>query len=323
LQRFLPDILTGIRSEKSMIKINGLCKSYGKYQILENINLSVPKGVILGLIGPNGAGKTTLVSVLIGIVKKDRGDIFIADLNIDKELKQIQAKSSIVPQTLAFYPMLTAYENLEYFGSLYGFKGKRLKQRIDFSVEMSGLSDFMNKKAEEFSGGMGRRLNLAVGLLNDPEILYLDEPTVGVDAQARNYILEMIKKINQERKTTVIYTSHYMEEIEKISDIISIIDHGKIILCDKKELLLREDKDIIICFEQSDKAVRDKIRKIKGIYIDHHFVKIKKDAEFYTNMIRVLSLLKENKIRIKDIKSDSKNLEELFFHLTSRHLRDI
>lgn len=225
-----------------LIKIEHLYKSYDKKPVLKDVTLSVQRGSIMGLLGPNGAGKTTLISILTGVIRKDSGSISVTGMDLDHEIGAIQSRCSYVPQTLAFYPRLTARENLEYFGALRDLKGKKLKESMEFCIDIGSMQDFLNKRVDKFSGGMKRRLNMAIGLLNDPKILYLDEPTLGVDAQSRNYILKTIKKINCERKTTIIYTSHYMDEIEQVSDEIAIIDEGKIIIHGaKQDILTRAD----------------------------------------------------------------------------------
>ncbi|MCG6534629.1 MAG: ABC transporter ATP-binding protein [Syntrophales bacterium LBB04] len=226
-----------------MIEINHLYKSYDK-PVLRDVNLTVRRGSIMGLLGPNGAGKTTLISILTGVIKKESGSITVAGLDLDGDLEAIQRKCSYVPQALAFYRLLTAWENLEYFGALWGLKGKKLKQRMAFCIDIGSMQSFAKKRVDKFSGGMARRLNLAIGLLNDPEVLYLDEPTVGVDTQSRNYILETIQNINRERKTTIVYTSHYMDEIEQVSQEIAIIDEGKIILQGDKQAILSGDDNL-------------------------------------------------------------------------------
>ena len=213
-----------------MISIKHLYKSYPGKSVLHDIGLSVRRGAIMGLLGPNGAGKTTLISILTGIIDKDQGEITVGGFDLERQRGPIQSRCSYVPQTLAFYPRLSARENLEYFGSLWGLKGKKLKERMAFCIDAGSMGAFVHKRADTFSGGMKRRLNLAIGLLNEPDILYLDEPTVGVDAQSRNYILETIRKINREKGTTVIYTSHYMDEIEQVADDIAVIDEGRIVL---------------------------------------------------------------------------------------------
>ncbi len=221
-----------------MIKIHHLYKYYDGVPVLNDVSLSFRRGRITGLLGPNGAGKTTLVSILAGIVKKDVGEVSADGLDLDTQSRAMKSRNGIVPQTLAYYPTLTARENLMYFGALYGLSGRRLRARVEYCARAGSLDDFLDKRADKYSGGMKRRLNLAIGLLNDPVILYLDEPTVGVDPQTRSYMLETIRAIKRERGTTIVYTSHYMDEIEQISDDIAIIDEGRIILSgSRKELL--------------------------------------------------------------------------------------
>jgi ABC-2 type transport system ATP-binding protein len=222
----------------SLIEIKNLYKSYDKKPVLKDVNLTVRRGAVTGLLGPNGAGKTTLISILTGIINKDSGSVTVDGLNLDRELRTIQSKCSYVPQSFAFYPRLTARENLEYFGALWGLKGRKLKERMDFCIDIGSMQNFLDKRAEKFSGGMKRRLNLAIGLLHDPEIVYLDEPTVGVDTQSRGYILATIKKINRERRVTMIYTSHYMDEIEQVADDIAVINEGTIIVHDDTQAIL-------------------------------------------------------------------------------------
>ncbi len=211
-----------------MIKVSNLSKKYGEHYALNGIDLEIERGGIFGLLGPNGAGKTTLISTLIGLNSYDSGEILIDGKNIRDELSYIQSISSIVPQNFAFYPTLTAGENLEFFGGMLGLKSNLLKDRIAYAVERTKLSDVYDKEAQTYSGGLKRRLNIAIGLLSDPKIIYFDEPTVGIDPQSRNFILESIKEMKQEDRL-ILYTSHYMEEIEFLCDQIAIIDHGKII----------------------------------------------------------------------------------------------
>ncbi len=305
-----------------MIEIKHLYKSYGKQLVLDDINLSIPKGVITGLLGPNGAGKTTLVSILIGVMGRDQGEIFIDGLNIDRSLSEIQTICSIVPQNLAIYPMLSAYENLEYFGGLQGLKGQTLKARIDYCTEVASLQSFLRKRVHKFSGGMKRRLNLAIGLLNNPRILYLDEPTVGVDTQSRNYILEMIKKINREEGTTIIYTSHYMEEIEQVSDMIAIIDEGHLILNGPKQAILEQNFMVSIRVCESSRALLDRFKGIKTIRVKDDCIRLTRDEDFHDNLIEIFSVLKSHGVEVIDIDSRDNNLEALFLKLTHKSLRD-
>ena len=305
-----------------MIEINHLYKSYGQQVVLDDINLSIQKGVITGLLGPNGAGKTTLVSILIGIIGRDKGEIFIDGLDLDNHLSQIQTICSIVPQNLAIYPMLSAYENLEYFGGLQGLKGQKLKSRIDYCSEVASLQSFLAKRVDKFSGGMKRRLNLAIGLLNTPRILYLDEPTVGVDTQSRNYILEVIKNINREEGTTIIYTSHYMEEIEQVSGMIAIIDEGHLILNGAKEEILKQDFKVSIRVGELNDALLDRFKRIKPVRVQDDCILLTKDENFHDNLIEILTVLKSHAVEVIDFDSRDKNLETLFLKLTRKSLRD-
>ena len=305
-----------------MIQINHLYKFYNRRPVLNDVTLSIPDGSILGLLGPNGAGKTTLVSILTGIVKKDRGEVRIYGLDLDRESAAIRSIGSFVPQSFAFYPTLTVYENLEYFGALYGLSGKVLKARIDRSVDIGSLQSFLHKKAEACSGGMKRRLNLAIGLLPDPQVLYLDEPTVGVDTQSRVYILDMIMKLNKERQTTIVYTSHYMDEIEQVSDTIAIIDEGKIILHDRKEKVLTQTGKISIEIENLHPSLKERLVALDGVQVRRNRLWVDRDEHFYPNMQEIFSIFAEEQVEIRDIVFGHKNLEDLFITLTSEKLRD-
>jgi ABC-2 type transport system ATP-binding protein len=305
-----------------MITIEHLYKSYDNNLVLDDISLVVREGAITGLLGPNGAGKTTLISIMMGLVAKDKGKILVNGLDIDREPAKIRFLSSIIPQTLAIYPTLTAYENLEYFGALYGLSGKKMKSRIERSIDIASLQAFINKKTSKFSGGMRRRLNLAIGLLNDPKILYLDEPTVGVDAQSRSYMLEMIRKLNSEQRTTIIYTSHYMDEIEQVSDDIAIIDEGKIILHGQKDNILAHRGDARIGVASFTPDVESRLAKMPGVTLEDNDILIERSERFRENMASVFSLLEEHRLVIRDISFGSRGLEDLFLKLTHSQLRD-
>ncbi len=309
---------------RHMITIERLHKAYDDTIALRDLDLTIQEGAITGLLGPNGAGKTTLVSILTGVIKKSGGHVLINGLDLDSNLAEIQSISSIVPQTLAFYPLLTAYENLEYFGVLYGLHGSLLKERIDFSIEVASLQSFYRKRAGKFSGGLKRRLNLAIGLLNNPKILYLDEPTVGVDAQSRNYILEMIRKINREAGSTVIYTSHYIDEIEQISDEITIIDEGKIILCGPKETILASSGAFAIRISGTEYngMIGNCIKDISGVSCAGNSIVIEKNDHYLNSIIQTLSILRDRNISIQNIEYNANRLEDLFLRLTSKNLRD-
>lgn len=217
-------------SLKHIIEIDNLVKFYkgSENPAVDGISLKVKQNEIIGILGPNGAGKTTIISILCGLIKKTSGNIKIAGFDIENELKKIKSIIGVVPQDIALYPSLTILENLYIFGNIYGMNKNKLSKRIDELLEVYGLEDNRKKKVNVFSGGMKRRLNLIIGILNNPEILFLDEPTVGIDVQSKNVIIRNLKLLNSEG-TTMVYTSHYLEEAEQFCSDIVIIDSGKII----------------------------------------------------------------------------------------------
>jgi ABC-2 type transport system ATP-binding protein len=215
-------------ADNNIIKINDLKKVYKKSRIfaLNGLDLSINKGEVFGLLGPNGAGKTTTISILCGLLKPSSGNIYIQDKNLQCELSEIKKVFGVAPQEIALFSKLTLRENLQYFGKIYGLNKSELRTRITNLLELLGLDNKADQLIYTYSGGMKRRANLIAAVLHKPEILYLDEPTVGVDVQSRKVILDYILQLKQDG-TTVIYTSHYLEEAEKICDRIAIIDHGK------------------------------------------------------------------------------------------------
>jgi len=213
-----------------IIHIDKLAKKYKDSEIyaVKPMNLSISSSDIFGLLGPNGAGKTTLISMICGLLKPTSGDMVIDGLNFKNDRRKLQYLIGVVPQEYALYPTLTAFENLLYFGAMYGLKGKDLKEKISLSLTDLGLKQFANKKVKSFSGGMKRRVNLIAGILHEPKILFLDEPTVGVDVQSKNVIFKHLKALN-EYGTTIIYSSHHMDEAQEFCTDVAIIDEGKII----------------------------------------------------------------------------------------------
>ena len=227
-------------SENSIIEIINLSKTYkgSKEPAINNISLKVMQGEVFGLLGPNGAGKTTTISILCGLFAPSHGEVYIDGLSITKDKEQIKSIIGIVPQDIALYPSLTAYENLRFIGRMYGLKGKVLKERIRKYAELLGMEESLRKQVRTFSGGMKRRINLVAGLLHDPKIVILDEPTVGVDVQSRNQIVQYLFELNKSG-TTIIYTSHYLQEAECLCKRVAFIDNGNIIVTSTpKELVL-------------------------------------------------------------------------------------
>lgn len=278
-----------------MIKIQNLSKTYGKKQVLKEVNLEIDSGSIFGLLGPNGAGKTTLISTLVGLNSIQTGEIKIETRSIKEELAYIQSISSLIPQNLAFYPTLTAKENLEFFGGMLNLKGQALKSRIEEVVAITQLNEVFNQQAQTYSGGLKRRLNIAIGLLSNPKIIYLDEPTVGIDPQSRNFILESIKAMKRDNRV-IVYTSHYMEEVEFLCDKIAIIDHGEILRQGTLNELLTESKVFI---ETADETLEVEIEALPST---------------------TQKLLEANKT-IKSIEYGH-NLEKYFLQLTNKALRE-
>lgn len=213
----------------AIIKIQNISKQYkgSDYQSLNKVQLEIPEGSIFGLLGPNGAGKTTLLSILCGVIRPTLGSFEIAGISSNGNIRRIQEMIGVVPQEYALYPTLTAYENLVYFGSLYNVSKADLKPRITSYLKHLGLEKFMHKKIHTFSGGMKRRVNLIAGILHNPRVLFLDEPTVGVDVQSRATIIAYLKQLNQEG-TTIVYTSHLMAEAQDFCTDIAIIDQGTV-----------------------------------------------------------------------------------------------
>ncbi|OFY83320.1 MAG: ABC transporter ATP-binding protein [Bacteroidetes bacterium RIFCSPLOWO2_12_FULL_35_15] len=223
------------------VEVNQLVKIYkgSTTPAVNNISFTIDSGTIFGLLGPNGAGKTTTISMLCGLIKPSSGDAKLLGFSIATHLEDIKQQIGVVPQEIALYPTLTAFENLRYIGNMYGLKGESLKKNIYEHLEIVGLQAQSNKRVETFSGGMKRRINLIAAILHKPQILFLDEPTVGVDVQSRNLITEHLRLINKQG-CTIIYTSHLMEEAENLCSDIAIIDKGEIIISGKPKKLIAE-----------------------------------------------------------------------------------
>ena len=217
-----------------MVVVNDLAKSFKRaggeeFFAVNGISLDIRKGEIFSLLGPNGAGKTTTISMISGLLTPTRGDATIGGFSITKQPMEARRLLGVVPQEIALYPQLSARQNLEFFGKLYGMRGAALRERVDEVLAFNDLSDRQNDKVETFSGGMKRRVNIGIGLLNRPQLLYMDEPTVGIDPQNRRRVLDTVLRLREDSGTTVLYTSHLMEEVQEISDRVAIVDHGKII----------------------------------------------------------------------------------------------
>lgn len=310
----------------SIIEVKNVTKRFDDKLVTDNISLNIEEGEIFGLLGPNGAGKSTLINIIVGLIEKDKGSISICGMDISKEPLKTKRLIGLVPQEIALFEGLNARDNLEYFGGLYGLRGKELKERINEALSIVALDKEDKKQVKKYSGGMKRRLNIAAALMHHPKVIIMDEPTVGVDPQSRNYIFEMIKRINKERKTTIIYTSHYMEEIEELCSRVFILDSGKeVALGTKEELkrMVRGDKIIDI---QADGAVEEaalaikKLRDVKNVDASKGYMKIA--AKETIELEDILKTVSKEKIKIKNISVEETSLEEVFLTLTGKKLRD-
>ncbi len=228
-------------SSNSIIEIHNLFKTFkgsSEYAV-NDVSFLINRNEIFGLLGPNGAGKTTIISILCGLFSASEGQVIIDGMDLKNDLAKIKQLVGVVPQDIALYPTLTARENLNFYGHMYGLSGKKLKAKIDLWLNNFGLYEASNRKVSTYSGGMKRRVNLIAGILHDPKILFLDEPTVGVDVQSRNVIIEHLKELNK-LGTTIIYTSHHMDEAEHFCTQVAIIDNGKIIIEGTPSYLIKE-----------------------------------------------------------------------------------
>ncbi|MCF8057274.1 MAG: ABC transporter ATP-binding protein [Desulfocapsa sp.] len=302
-----------------MISIKNLLKSYDGHIALNHIDLHVDKGVIFGLLGPNGAGKSTLVSILNGLTAFQEGTIEIFGMDLQKNLKAIRRRSTFIPQSLALYENLSVIENLRFFAGLQNINGPALRDSIEYAISVNQLHPFIEQKAATLSGGQKRRLNIAIGLLNKPEILYFDEPTIGIDPESRGEILSTIRSFKEDNKT-VIYTSHYMDEIEKICDEAAILDHGNMVDQGRLETMLQGTKNqsaVIELVFSSRLQLAQLVQTVTDVKVidDNTLLLEQQDS---TKMAKLLTALEEEKLPIKQIRYQSVSLESLFISLTNR-----
>ncbi|WP_428912485.1 ABC transporter ATP-binding protein [Niallia sp. Krafla_26] len=312
----------------NMIQVAEVTKRYKQNTALNHFSLNINEGEIYGLLGPNGAGKTTLINCITGLVKMDEGNILINNIDFSKHPIAAKKQIGVVPQDIAVIPELSAYENCKFMGELYGLRGKELKDRVKEAFDFVNLWDRRKEKPGNFSGGMKRRLNIAMAIVNRPKILIMDEPTVGVDPQSRNYILESVQTLNNEGMT-IIYTSHYMEEVQKISSRVGIVDLGQLVAEGTVEELIdqvhSEDIIKISIHHLEDEKVLEGLKEIKGIR-DYHL----EDANNITvfsqkgseNLQRIIELLNQFGIRFETINVVQPTLEHVFLTLTGKKLRD-
>lgn len=310
-----------------MLETKELTKKFKAHVAVSNVSLYLEEGESVGLLGPNGAGKSTTISMMSTLLPPTSGEVRfngIDALDIPQELRRVLG---VVPQEIALYEELTAYENMKFFGRIYGLKGKKLEERIKDVLDMIGLTERRKDRVETYSGGMKRRINIGVTLLHEPEVLIMDEPTVGIDPQSRNYILDMIRRLNKEKNMTILYTSHYMEEVEKLCDRIYIMDHGEIIASGTNQELkniLANDETIQIDVETQSQAFFEKLTS-------HDVVqKVTQEGKGYKVIAskgddllgEVFELAKLSNTKITGVAVQTPTLEDVFLHLTGRTLRD-
>ncbi|MEN2666370.1 ABC transporter ATP-binding protein [Listeria aquatica] len=310
-----------------IVEMKDVTKKFDQVIATDQLSFSIEKGQIFGLLGPNGAGKSTAINMLCGLIKKTTGEIHLFREPLKAEALNIKKKIGLVPQDLAIYQELTALENVKFFAGLYGFRGAELIEKSRDALRFVGLSDKENVRPDKFSGGMKRRLNIACAIAHTPELVVMDEPTVGIDPQSRNYILESIRELNK-TGTTIIYTSHYMEEVEEICDYIAIMDHGKVIAeGTEQELvsLVTDIKEVNIVVSEKMDGIKETIEQIKGVeqanWMGTSTLNI--IAKNETNVLNeILALLLERKLEILEVNQEKINLETVFLNLTGRNLRD-
>jgi ABC-2 type transport system ATP-binding protein len=253
----------------NFIEIKALTKSFGDLKAVDNVSFEVNENELFGLLGPNGAGKSTLISMVSTLLKPDSGDILVNGWSLSDKQMEVKKIIGLVPQEIALYPTLTAKENLFFWGRMYGLGGKLLKERVDEALEIAGLADRQKDRIDSYSGGMKRRINIAAALLHHPKVLIMDEPTVGIDPQSRNHILETVLKLNKENMT-VIYTSSLHGGVEFLCTRIAIMDHGKVIAAGSKSELrkLIGDKDVInLEITNADTRIVDSIKALKVLKV--------------------------------------------------------
>jgi ABC-2 type transport system ATP-binding protein len=310
----------------AIVEVKELRKTFGRNEAVKGVSFTVEPGTAFGFLGPNGAGKSTTLNMLCGILAPSSGDALIAGHSVGSETAAVKRLLGVVPQDIALYPKLSARVNLDFWGRMYGMGGKELKARIDEILELVGLADRANDAIQHYSGGMKRRVNIAAGLLHHPSVLILDEPTVGVDPQSRNHIFAMVKQLNQEG-TTVIYTSHYMEEVEYLCNQVAIMDQGKVVAIGDTQSLVRqagEHQELQIKASRLTNEAVNRLRSlgdVNRLTVEEDGVRIlTSDAE--KTLALAFGVFSECGCPVSRIEITKPNLEGLFLKLTGKTLRD-
>ena len=308
------------------IQVNKLHKDFGEVYAVKGVSFAVRRGEVFSLLGPNGAGKSTTISMLACLLRPTEGDATVLGHSVTAQPHQVKARLGVVPQEIALYDDLSARENLEFWGKMYGLRGAALAGRVDEVLNLIGLTDRQKGRLEKFSGGMKRRINIGVALLHKPDVVIMDEPTVGIDPQSRRHILDGVRDLNRQG-TTVLYTTHYMEEAQELSDHIAIMDQGEIIgLGTHAELvqIVGEQDRIDLRLSEANEPLLDGWREVPGvsqITAEDGLITLLADD---SNLVlpHLFELAAPAGVRITSVDIQEPNLETVFLHLTGRALRD-
>ncbi len=308
------------------IEVQGLHKYFGEVRAVQDVSFDVKQGEIFSLLGPNGAGKTTTISMISCLLQPMEGDVLVMGHSIRREPQQVKAAIGVVPQEIALYEDLSARENLNFWGKMYGLRGAALHRRVDEILGITGLADRQKGRTGKFSGGMKRRLNIGIALLHKPQVFIMDEPTVGIDPQSRRNILDSVMELNREG-ATVLYTTHYMEEAQELSDHIAIMDHGKLIALGTHEELVKivgeMDRLRLTINAESDRLLEGwkAIPGVQGVDAENGDINLLVDD---SNMVlpQLFEVATQSGVRVTSVDIQEPNLEAVFLHLTGRALRD-